>query len=128
QGTTEIGSTVTLSLDGSATVTIPVNVDGTWTYQVTSPLTVGSHTWTVTATDVAGNVATDTRVLDVVDPAAAPTAAAGTGGLLGLLGGNLLGIIDLSQQQFVVGDVNGDLKQVQVYYNSGLGVSLGSIN
>src|SRR5690606_3729273 len=47
---------------------------------------------------------------------------------LGLLGGNLLGIIDLSQQQFVVGDVNGDLKQVQVYYNSGLGVSLGSIN
>src|SRR5690606_15637329 len=47
------------------------------------------------------------------------------GNLLGLLGGNVAGLIDLNQQRFIVGDANDDLKKVEVAFFTGAGLSLG---
>jgi MYXO-CTERM domain-containing protein len=63
-GTVEAGATVVISVDGTvlgnATVT-----DTTWTFTSTVPLAQGSHTVTATATDVAGNTATDSNTFTV---------------------------------------------------------------
>lgn len=54
-GTAEPGSTVTIRLDGTDLVTVPVDNNGAWTYTLTTPLVSGPHTFTVVATDTAGN-------------------------------------------------------------------------
>ncbi|MEM8578371.1 MAG: Ig-like domain-containing protein, partial [Pseudomonadota bacterium] len=66
-GTTEPGSTVSVSL-GGATVQAVVAADGTWTASYpASAIPEGEYTTgvTVTATDAAGNVATVTDTVDV---------------------------------------------------------------
>ncbi|WP_407411153.1 beta strand repeat-containing protein, partial [Acinetobacter sp.] len=123
QGTAEPGSVVTLTgpgISGSAIVT--VNPDGKWSYSITNQVPLGVNTWTVTMTDVAGNTGTDTYSINVVNPSVRPTVAASDGGLLGLIGGNVGGIINLNQQQFVVGDVNEDLRQVVIKFSTTIGV------
>jgi len=54
-GTGEIGATITLLNDGQPFGTAVVNAQGNWTFTPTAPLTEGTHTITVSATDVAGN-------------------------------------------------------------------------
>lgn len=84
-GTAEAGSTVTIYDNGALYTTVIADGSGNWTY--TSPTAVlaeGSHTFTVTATDVAGNISTTSLpsviVVDIMPPAA-PTGMAvnGTG-------------------------------------------------
>jgi len=76
-GTVEAGATVVISVDGvvvgNATVT-----GTTWTFTQPTPLAEGPHTVTATATDVAGNTATDsnTFTVDVTAPTVAVTAPA----------------------------------------------------
>ncbi len=76
-GTSENGATIVASFNGT-TVTTTANTDGTWTLNVPdaalSGLSDGSYTLTVTATDSAGNVSTNTSNLTVkADAASLPT-------------------------------------------------------
>ena len=64
-GTAEPGSTVELVIDGSDPILVTVNPDGTWSYTPGSQLGEGSHSVTVTATDEAGNSATDSTTFDI---------------------------------------------------------------
>ncbi len=72
-GTTEPGSTVTVSLDGGAPVQATVAANGNWTVDFSeSQIPTGDKTvtMTVTATDAAGNVGTvsDTFDVDTIAP------------------------------------------------------------
>ncbi|MCU6329264.1 type I secretion C-terminal target domain-containing protein, partial [Enterobacter quasiroggenkampii] len=77
-GTAEPGSTVTIRLDGADLITIPVDGSGTWTYTLTTPLGEGPHTFSVVATDAAGNTSQPsddfTLNVDITAPAAATIA------------------------------------------------------
>lgn len=90
-GTAEPGSTVTIRLDGADLVTVPVDNNGAWTYTLTTPLGSGPHTFTVVATDAAGNTSQPsngfTLTVDITPPAAATIATVtdDVGGVQGTL-------------------------------------------
>ncbi|MCB9631132.1 MAG: DUF4215 domain-containing protein [Sandaracinus sp.] len=69
-GTGEPGASVEVSVDGSVVGTAIVDAEGNWTL-VVGPLTDGTHDVSVTATDDAGNTATDTGsfLVDLDSPA-----------------------------------------------------------
>ncbi|RIX84090.1 Ig-like domain-containing protein [Acidovorax cavernicola] len=54
-GKAEAGSTVTIRDNGQVVDTVVANEAGEWTYTPATPLTEDEHTFTVTATDKAGN-------------------------------------------------------------------------
>ncbi|MFO0710169.1 MAG: Ig-like domain-containing protein [Sandaracinus sp.] len=58
-GTGEPGATVVVTLDGAVIGTVTVDAEGNWTLAVPSALAEGDHDVSVTATDLAGNTATD---------------------------------------------------------------------
>ncbi|PKO12725.1 MAG: hypothetical protein CVU39_22420 [Chloroflexi bacterium HGW-Chloroflexi-10] len=60
-GTAEANSTVTVWLDGSAVGTANTDGSGNWTFTLSSPLTVGSHTVYAVAADSVGNVSVDSN-------------------------------------------------------------------
>ncbi|MFN6050961.1 MAG: Ig-like domain-containing protein, partial [Planctomycetia bacterium] len=71
-GTGEPGSTITL-YDGTTPIgTTIVNANGTWNITPISPLAEGSHTFTTTATDAAGNISLPSSpiavTIDTVNP------------------------------------------------------------
>ncbi|WP_175887671.1 Ig-like domain-containing protein [Burkholderia contaminans] len=72
-GQAEAYSTVAI-YDGTTLLgTTKTGVDGTWTFQVTSPLSNGTHALTVTATDPAGNTSARSDGFDVtVGPVTPP--------------------------------------------------------
>ncbi|WAS54136.1 Ig-like domain-containing protein [Burkholderia ambifaria] len=72
-GHAEAYSTVAI-YDGTTLLgTTKTNIDGTWTFQLTSPLSNGTHALTVTATDPAGNTSARSDGFDVtVGPVAPP--------------------------------------------------------
>ncbi len=74
QGSAEPGATVTVTVDGGAPFTTTVDAEGQWTLDLTaSPLSEGSHTVLVAATDAAGNTATGpvtTMTVDLTPPSA----------------------------------------------------------
>ncbi|MBP7645224.1 MAG: DUF4347 domain-containing protein [Comamonas sp.] len=70
-GTAEAGSTVTI-YDGATKLGTTIASGGTWSY-TTGVLTQGSHSITVTATDVAGNVSAASGDKTVTIDTAAPT-------------------------------------------------------
>ncbi|CZV20699.1 TPA: BapA/Bap/LapF family large adhesin [Enterobacter hormaechei] len=74
-GTGEPGSTVTIRLDGQDIGTAVVNSGGAWTFTPTTPLVNGQHTFTVVASDAAGNAsapsASFTLTVDTTPPPAA---------------------------------------------------------
>ena len=72
-GTAPVGTTVTLVLDGNTYGPLPVNPDGTWSFQVPVALANGPHTVTATATDPAGNVSPADTHSFTVDAAAPDT-------------------------------------------------------
>lgn len=90
-GTAEPGSIVTIRLDGADLITIPIDGSGTWTYTLTTPLDEGPHTFSVVATDAAGNTSQPsddfTLNVDITAPAAATilTVTDDVGGVLGSL-------------------------------------------
>jgi len=123
-GTAEQGTTIEISRGGVVETTLTVNATGQWQY---TPPTVaaGQQDWVIKATDTAGNTRSEDFSLFVDGSNVAPNVAVSDGGLLGLLGGNVAGLIDLNQQRFVVGDVNEDMTEVKVAFFSGVGVALG---
>jgi hypothetical protein len=54
-GTGEPGATVTVVIDGTTVGTTTVSGDGTWSFQVTTPLSEGVHQVSATQTDTSGN-------------------------------------------------------------------------
>ncbi|MBU5388914.1 Ig-like domain-containing protein [Citrobacter cronae] len=75
-GTAEPGATISLIIAGNMYTTI-ANASGQWSVPVTHPLTEASHSYTVTATDTAGN--TKTLTANIVIDTTAPNQL--TGGL-----------------------------------------------
>ncbi len=73
QGTTEAGSTVTISDNGTVLGTVIAGSDGRWSFTAAT-LSEGSHTLSITATDAAGNVSPATTLTFTVDTVA-PDAA-----------------------------------------------------
>ena len=72
-GGAEAGSTVRLFEGATLLGTTVANASGTWNI-TTGPLSPGSHDFTATATDAAGNVSPISDILDpVIEPVAAPT-------------------------------------------------------
>jgi len=71
QGTAPVGSTITV-YDGTTLLgTATLNGSGGWSFTPTTPLTDGTHTLTVKATDAAGNITTSppfSLVIDTVAP------------------------------------------------------------
>ncbi|MEC5518630.1 Ig-like domain-containing protein [Enterobacter hormaechei] len=74
-GTGEPGSTVTIRLDGQDIGTAVVNSGGAWTFTPATPLVNGQHTFTVVASDAAGNASAPsagfTLTVDTTPPPAA---------------------------------------------------------
>jgi len=70
-GTAEPGASVAVSIDGTLVGTVETDDEGNWTLVVPTPLSVGAHTVSVTATATSGSMATDTGVftLDAALPA-----------------------------------------------------------
>ncbi|SFS65119.1 Ig-like domain-containing protein [Saccharopolyspora flava] len=73
-GTGEPGATVTVTTaDGTQLGTATVGPDGTWSFDVQTPLPDGQHTITATQTDQAGNTSADSSsVIFAVDTTADP--------------------------------------------------------
>ena len=65
-GTAEPGSTVTVRLDGADLATVQVDSSGAWAYTPTVPLGEGPHTFTVVATDAAGNTSQPSSAFNVI--------------------------------------------------------------
>lgn len=57
-GTGEVGTTITILDGGTPIGTVTVPAGGNWTFTPTTPLAAGLHSFTITATDAAGNVST----------------------------------------------------------------------
>ncbi len=72
-GTAEGDSTVTLTLDSTATATVVADQSGNWTYPP-AVLSDGTHTFSAIATDAAGNSSAASPVLSLTIDTTAPTA------------------------------------------------------
>ncbi|WP_413616117.1 Ig-like domain-containing protein [Halomonas cupida] len=100
-----------------------VTVEG----QDLSSLTDGGLVVTMTVTDATGNTGTvtDTSTLNAVDDD--PQAFSTDTSLLGLVGLDALGLLDLSDQDLAAYDQDGDLREVVVTNSALIGVTLGAI-
>ncbi|RKG35013.1 type I secretion protein, partial [Acinetobacter guerrae] len=125
-GKGEPNTTISIVQDGGTPVTVNVDASGNWSYTPTNALTSSAtgvqHTWVISASDVAGNQANSTFILNVTEPAA-PIAVANSNALLGLVGADVTGLIDLNKQFFVAADVNNNLSKVEITFDSA--ISLG---
>jgi uncharacterized repeat protein (TIGR03803 family) len=75
-GVAEVGTTVTLYDGGGFVGIAPVGTDGTWSYSVGVLAAGSSHSYTVTATDVAGNTSPISGAFSYTAPGASPGAPA----------------------------------------------------
>ncbi|KFC95538.1 Ig-like domain-containing protein, partial [Leminorella grimontii] len=72
-GTGEAGATITI-YDGNAAIgSTTVAADGSWSFRPNGPLPEGSHTFTVTATDPAGNTGVASSAVTIVVDTVLPT-------------------------------------------------------
>lgn len=100
---------------------------GSWSYQVSSALSLGNHKFTAKAADAAGNksplsTAFDLTIESAVTGNVAPVVAIKDSSLLGLIGADVAGLIVLDQQPLLAVDPNNNMKSVRLYANAGLGV------
>ncbi|MBW8686961.1 Ig-like domain-containing protein [Chitinophaga rhizophila] len=72
-GTAEANSTVTIIVDGSAVGTVTANASGTYTFNMPTALSDGTHAITATATDAAGNTSAPSTTLNLVIDTQVPT-------------------------------------------------------
>jgi T1SS-143 domain-containing protein len=94
----------------------------------------GSSSFDVVIVDNDGDTASTNITFDSTSPSTstqpnvAPIAQAADATLLGLIGVDALGIIDLNQQAFIAVDQNQNLRSVEVKFNGLLTVNLGSLS
>ncbi|NSX04783.1 Ig-like domain-containing protein [Cupriavidus gilardii] len=121
------GDRVEVSYDGGNTWT-QATVDGTtWSWSASNhQFADGSHSVTVRVIDAAGNLGTsDTQAFTISTNVAPEVSAQDSGGLLGIVDANVLGLIDLSSQQvFGASDYNNNIQQVVLRYGGLLGLPL----
>jgi hypothetical protein len=68
RGTGEPGATIVVTIDGMSLGLVTVAADGTWSVALDEPLAPGTHEATASATDGAGNTATDTETVTIAEP------------------------------------------------------------
>lgn len=112
------GEALQLSLDGGATWTNAVVSGTTWDWYPAGQLADGSHTLNTRVIDAAGNIgATGSQAISIVTNVAPQVAVRDAEGLLGIADANLLGLIEIGQQQFfAASDYNNNIQQVQLSY------------
>ena len=72
-GTGEAGATVSLVINNTAPVQVPVDGNGNWIYTPTTPIVDGAHTVRATQADAAGNVSPASNTVNFTIDSAAPT-------------------------------------------------------
>ncbi|MBR8315111.1 BapA prefix-like domain-containing protein [Burkholderia dolosa] len=118
------GEVVQVSIDGGAHWT-DATVNGTsWTWYTQGVLSAADYTATVRIVDAAGNLGHTSSQLFTIDPNVAPVVSAqASGNLLGIVGANLLNLIDFSTQQaFAASDYNNNIDHVTLHYGGLLGL------
>lgn len=120
------GEQVQVQIDGSAWVNA-ASAGTSWFYGP-GTLSTGSHTVAARIVDAAGNLGNGTSQTFTIAPvtAQAPMVQASGTALLGLVGVEALGLLDLSSQSLTAADVNNNLRSVQVRYAPLLSVNLGA--
>ncbi|MDO6814530.1 Ig-like domain-containing protein [Cobetia amphilecti] len=73
-GTAEVGSTVTVTLDGEVIGTTTANSNGAWSFTPNTELGDGEHVFSVTATDAAGNASAPSGEFTLTVDTTAPDA------------------------------------------------------
>ncbi|MGQ5720425.1 Ig-like domain-containing protein [Pseudochrobactrum asaccharolyticum] len=73
-GKAEAGSRVTIYDQGEEIGFVTADANGLWTYVPDSNLSEGTHSFTVTATDIAGNVSTSSKAFTITVDTIAPEA------------------------------------------------------
>lgn len=119
------GERVEVQIDGGAWVT--ATSSGTSWFYGPGTLTAGQHGVNVRVIDTAGNVGdVETQQLTITNVNQPPIVQASGTALLGLVGTEALGLIDLSSQSLTAYDPNNNLRSVQVRYAPLLSVNLGA--
>ncbi|WP_202306893.1 BapA/Bap/LapF family large adhesin [Dryocola clanedunensis] len=95
-GTGETGSTISV-FDGSTLLGTTTVVNGAWSFTPATPLTAGSHTLTISASDTAGNTSAATAGFTVVVDASAPATPAITSIVDDVAGGVFNGSLSNNQ-------------------------------
>ena len=72
-GTGEVGAVVTILDNGAAIGTAVVQADGTWSFEVLTPLGEGNHALTATQVDTAGNASTASAGYEMTVDTTPPT-------------------------------------------------------
>jgi len=122
------GDRVEVSYDGGNTWT-QATVSGTsWSWSAANhQFADGNHSVTVRLIDAAGNIGAsgDTQTFTISTNVAPEVSAQESGGLLGIVDANVLGLIDLSSQQvFGASDYNNNIQQVVLRYGGLIGLPL----
>ncbi|WP_064576012.1 Ig-like domain-containing protein [Cupriavidus gilardii] len=121
------GDRVEVSYDGGNTWT-QASVNGTtWSWSASNhQFADGNHSVAVRVIDAAGNIGSSTTQDFTIETDVAPEVSAQeSGGLLGIVDANVLGLIDLSSQQvFGASDYNNNIQQVVLRYGGLIGLPL----
>lgn len=73
-GTATANATVTVYENGQPVGTVQADATGAWSFTPSAPLAAGSHTWTATVTDAAGNISPASPGFTLIVDTTAPTA------------------------------------------------------
>jgi large repetitive protein len=127
----EAGDVIILTFtgDGGAvytaehTVTTDEVTAGTANVDVAQWLDDGTYTATATITDAAGNVSPDSNSVGFDVDASGPVVNVAGGSLLGLVGVEAIGLLDLNHQMFSAYDPNNNLASVTIEMSSALSVN-----
>ena len=127
-GTADAGSTVIISRDGVEVGSTTADGSGNWSFE-SAILNDGSYSWTATAQDEVGNESGTSNQFDLVvsTPNSPPVAQVTDTSLLGLVGADALGLVDLSNQDLFAFDIDGNLERVTITYEALASVTLDNL-
>ncbi|WP_202903938.1 beta strand repeat-containing protein, partial [Halomonas huangheensis] len=129
---TEVGDTLTLTVEddtGNSVTTVDYTVteddvaDGVSSVTIPVWLDNGSYSVTARASDAAGNASAVSGAVSFDVDATAPFVNVSSSGLLGLVGVDALGLLDLSNQAFSAYDPNNNLESVTIEMSTALSIT-----
>ncbi|CAG9167131.1 Ig-like domain-containing protein [Cupriavidus pampae] len=112
------GEVLQVSLNGGTTWTNAIVTGNTWQWYAPGVLADGGYTISTRVVDAAGNIGGIASQALTINQAVAPSVAVrDAGGLLGIADANVLGLIELGQQQFfAASDYNDNIRQVTLSF------------